>query len=300
MNIAVLLTCHNRKEKTLSCLRTLFSARERYANSISLNIYLTDDGCTDGTSDAVRSSFTNEEITILQGDGNLFWAGGMRMAWKEALKHHRQWDYYLLLNDDTDMFPTLFDEIFSTEEYSIKNYGQEAIVSGITCSKSDHNIMTYGGDVWTNKFLARQKRLKPSQHPQMCDMTNANILLVPVYVVDAIGIFDDGFLHGVADYDYTTTAREHDIPVLVTSRFCGSCDKDHDTSAELRSKICTMTYSQRKKYFSFPTHSSNDPLLFMKKHAPVRYPLVWIGRKMELLCPQMYYFLLNLRKGGKK
>ena len=60
INIAVLLTCHNRKDKTLSCLSSLFAATERYnlskeeGKNVGLDIFITDDGCTDGTADAIR------------------------------------------------------------------------------------------------------------------------------------------------------------------------------------------------------------------------------------------------------
>lgn len=104
MKIAVLLTCFNRKIKTLSCLQSLYHALEvynnKYENKIDLSIYLTDDGCTDGTGNAVRENFIDKNITILQGTGNLFWAGGMCLAWNTALRYNKGWDFYLLLNDD--------------------------------------------------------------------------------------------------------------------------------------------------------------------------------------------------------
>ena len=43
--IAVLITCHNRKEKTLHCLQNL------YKQSITCDVYLVDDGSIDGSSE---------------------------------------------------------------------------------------------------------------------------------------------------------------------------------------------------------------------------------------------------------
>ena len=51
MKTAALLTCHNRKEKTLACLKSL------YRNMPEVDVYLTDDGCADGTAEAVKSIF---------------------------------------------------------------------------------------------------------------------------------------------------------------------------------------------------------------------------------------------------
>lgn len=295
MKIAVILTCFNRKQKTLSCLKSLFEARDNYQPKIDLNIYLTDDGCSDGTAEAVRNSFPTENITILQGDGNLFWAGGMRLAWNEALEKHNEYSYYLLINDDTDMLQNMFEELFSAEEHCNAKYHQEGIISGITCSKTDHTKMTYGGDVWVNKLLAKQRRLKPDTEPQMCDMTNANILLVPVSVVDRIGVFDEAYIHGVADYDYTMRARSKDIPVLITANFCGACDNDHDSYAGILTKLVSMSFSERKKYFSFPPRSGKDHLHFMRKYMPLRYPLVWLGTKMKMYVPKLYCLIHSIR-----
>ena len=299
MKIAVLLTCFNRKGKTLSCLTSLYKALDGYnkyiEDKISLSIYLTDDGCTDGTGDAVRNNFPDKNIKILQGTGNLFWAGGMRFAWNEALKKHNEWDFYLLLNDDTDLLDNLFEELLSTHQYCIDNFNKAGIYSGITSSKSDYNKMTYGGSVWRNKFLATSARLEPIGKPQLCDETNANILLVHKSVVDKIGIFWEKYSHGKADYDYSNMARKKKIPVLLTARFCGRCDNDHKSSKEFEKSIIKMSFAERKKYFSSPIHSDKDYLEYIRRNAPFRFPMVYLGRVLNLYFPKVYYKLNRIR-----
>lgn len=53
IHIATILTCFNRKDKTLSCLRHLYDAQDYYnlksENKINVSVYITDDGCTDNT-----------------------------------------------------------------------------------------------------------------------------------------------------------------------------------------------------------------------------------------------------------
>ena len=49
--IAVLLTVFNRREKTIECLKNLFA--QDIPAEYSIMVYLTDDGCTDGTPEAV-------------------------------------------------------------------------------------------------------------------------------------------------------------------------------------------------------------------------------------------------------
>lgn len=297
MKIAALLTCFNRKDKTLSCLTSLYQALCIYNNKVEdkveLSIYLTDDGCTDGTGYAVRDNFSDKNITILKGTGNLYWAGGMRFAWNEALKKHNEWDFYLLLNDDTDLLDNLFEELLNTHKYCIENYKQSGIYSGITSSKSDHNKMTYGGDIWKNKFLGTSIRLKPIGKPQLCDITNANILLVSKEVVDEIGIFWKGYTHGRADNDYSNQARKKGIPVLLTANFCGRCDNDHKSQKEIADIVKNMSLSERKKYFSHPIRSNNDYLKYIRRNMPLRYPMVYLGRILNVYFPKFYYRINN-------
>ena len=75
MKIAVLYTCFNRKAHTLSSLKCLFASLDYYNNiakdKISITVYLTDDGCTDGTVEAICRVYPDKDIIILKGDGNL-------------------------------------------------------------------------------------------------------------------------------------------------------------------------------------------------------------------------------------
>lgn len=301
IKIAVLLTCHNRKKKTIESLKALYSAREpqhskkNERTSIDIAVFLTDDGCTDGTSDAVIEAFEDKNIHILKGSGDLYWAGGMRMAWREAMKRHSEWDYYLLLNDDTIINPQCFYELFNAEDYSIDKYGVEGIVSGITCATDDPLRITYGGDVILNKITCKSKRLGRSSNPQLVDITNANILLVPKNVVDKIGIFYDGFIHGRADNDYAMLARKNNIPVLITAGACGECDNDHVDYAAVKEKLINMSIAERKAYYHHPLHSFSDFSTYIRRNMPVRYPFVIFFHFVELYFPKIYYFINTLR-----
>ena len=66
--VEVLIAIHNRREKTLDCLTHLY--RQQMPNNYLLEVYLVDDGSTDGTADAVNVCFP--EVTIIGGTGALF------------------------------------------------------------------------------------------------------------------------------------------------------------------------------------------------------------------------------------
>ena len=295
MKTAVLLTCHNRREKTLECLRALYQSLAYYdrthTNTIELVVYLTDDGCTDGTANAIKKEFSDKPIHILHGTGSLYWAGGMRLAWNEALKKHAEWDFYLLLNDDTTLMPYALSELIATHEYSIKMYGKAGLYSGVTCSSTDSNVITYGGNIWINRFLGLSQRIVNEVTPRLCDFTNANILLVAKVVVYKLGIFYSGYTHGCADYDYSIQATKKQIPVLLTSRVCGKCDDDHDSAEVVKQKILAMNLRVRIKYFKHPLRSNKDYLRYILRNTPSRYPFVLLGRLLNVYCPFLYYML---------
>jgi len=282
-NIAILLTCHNRKDKTIKCLQSLFLAKELYQNDIDLTVYCTDDGCTDGTASAIIDMFKDKQIKILSGTGLLYWAGGMRNSWNEALKIH--YDGYLLLNDDTYLNKEAFDELFSMQKFSIKEFKTEGIYCGITC-ESINEQTTYGGRIIVSSFFYTSKSLHPNGNFQSCDLGNANIMYVPQSVVNKIGILDKNYIHGMADYDYTLKAKNKKIPVLVSSKYIGICENDHsDKYVLFRNK----NLIQRIKFLNNPLNLAfTDNLYYMRKHFPQRYLLYLVIGWFKTIFPNIY------------
>ena len=279
--IAVLLACRNRKVKTLACLESLYTATEYFSEFLNITVYLTDDFSTDGTVEAVAENFPS--INIIIGDGNLYWAGGMRVSWKEAL--HKEYDGYLLLNDDTLLFNSLFENILATHSYCINNYKKGGIYIGSTKSPID-NSLTYGGSILTNRFLLKYKKLYPSGNYQECDLGNANIMYVTKEVVKSIGILSDNYKHGIADYDYTLLAKKNKIPVLIMPEYCGVCENDHGNKIEL---FLNKNIKQRINYLKSPIGLAfSDNLIFMKRNFPYRLPFVFLSGIFKVLFPLVY------------
>ena len=303
MEIAAILTCYNRKEKTLTCLQRLFDSADVYnadkeeENIISISVFMTDDACTDGTADAVRKQFADKQITIVLGDGSCYWAGGMRLAWRKAIDSSKenQYAFYLLLNDDTEMMDNAFSELFACHRYALQQYGIPGIYSGITCQHGNPEKVTYSGDVFISSAKTKQVRLGPSSTPQMVDTTNANILMVAPQVVDSIGIFYEGYIHGSADYDYCMQVRKNGFPALITANVCGECEYDHLADGEVARRLSEMTLAERIKYVSVPTHSDYDYLLYVKRNIPYKYFISLMLRKLRLYLPKVYIWICKKR-----
>ena len=75
--ITVIFTCHNRCDMTINCIKSLVEGN----SNISFSFVIVDDNSTDGTKDNIDSLINaGYDIHCISGDGNLFWAGGMRVG----------------------------------------------------------------------------------------------------------------------------------------------------------------------------------------------------------------------------
>ena len=218
--IAAIMACHNRREGTLACLHGLH--RQALPESVVLHVFLTDDGSSDGTADAVRSAYP--EVTILSSEGNLFWNGGMRLAFGAALQ--QGYDYYLWLNDDTILYGDAIQNLLECHADVAGTPDREGIVVGTT-RDGDTGQATYGGVVRYH----RTKRLRfslvvPEEHPVACETMNGNCVLIPGEIARNVGNLDPAFTHSIGDFDYGLRAQAQGYPIWVAPGFMGECSRN--------------------------------------------------------------------------
>ena len=271
LKTVILLTCYNRKDKTLSCLTSLFNCS--IPSEFKFDIIIVDDGSTDGTSEAVKTKFPL--VSIINGNGNLFWAGGMRTAWSEVIG--KGYDAYILINDDVVLNENVLEILSATHQYALTHFGKGGIYVSSTIDQNSNQISYGGSNVSKSLFGNEYKMVKPTDTPINCQITNANILFVSANVVDQIGIFDNRFKQSFADYDYSLTAFENNLPVLVCPGVGGLCKNDHvnnwsSANTTLRKRIAHLYSPKGLEY--------NEYMYFVKKHflfsLPYFFIMVWI------------------------
>lgn len=204
--IAVLMTVHNRKEKTMRCLKCLYDCQ--MPEKCSFDVYMTDDGCTDGTAETVRKAYPG--VCIIQGDGNLYWNRGMWTAWNEAIKG--DYGYYLWLNDDTYLYPIALEELISESDLR----DDKSIIVGAT-ENSEKTAITYGGYVDGERQTPQGKAIE-------VEYFNGNVVLIPRYVYEKLGNLDYYFRHSKGDFDYGMRAKESGIKMIQTDGYLGICE----------------------------------------------------------------------------
>jgi GT2 family glycosyltransferase len=261
--VAVILTCFNRRETTLNCLRALSQQTKK------ADVYLTDDGSSDGTSDAVSKQYP--EVKILQGNGNLFWVGGMRLAFESAMRGN--YDYYLWLNDDTILESDTLERLLTIHQ-QLKLQGRfDSIVVGSTKDPITGQA-SYGGAVKSSKWYSNKYNfVGASQSLQECDTMFGNCVLIPNSVASKVGNIDKAFIHSLGDLDYGLRAKNKGCSIWVAPGYVGTCSKNSIKNSWVDTKLSTL--ERLKKV----THIKAFPLkpwtVFCSRHSGFMWLIYW-------------------------
>ena len=271
-SIAVLLTVHNRKEKTVCCLSRLYSQIK--INHYTLNVYLVDDGSTDGTPEVITKLYPN--VNIINGDGNLFWNRGMHKAWETASKE-KDYDYYLWLNDDTNIVNDCIERLLDLSSAN----RDKAIIVGSTCTTGNPGQITYGG--WKNGKLFTNL-----SKPNKCETMNGNIVLIPKSVYVVLGMNDPTFRHCLGDTDYALRAKEQGIACLTGIGIFGECDAHERPTIWMDP---SQPFEKRWKNFFSPL--GNNPFeffYFRRKHYGILAACAtFVSNWLHFFFPRLWY-----------
>lgn len=247
--IAVLMTVFNRKELTIRCLNNLKNAISRTSGLI-YDTYILDDASTDGTSEMIKVLYP--EVNLITSKGNLFWCRGMIEAWKAASQ--KQYDYFLMLNNDSFIFEDGLVTVLSCSSRTSDN----SIISGAFRSEFS-NKATYGG-----RLKGEKVNLAPNGDLQKIVWLNGNFVLVPKKVFDKIGMLDSVFHHAIGDYDYGLRAIQNGFEVFLTDKYVGTCE-EHDKIQDCYDE--NIPFLKRiKKFYSPLGDNPFQRFIFLNRH----------------------------------
>ena len=275
IKIAILITCHNRRQVTLRCLECIEASH--IPGDIEIDVILVDDGSTDGTSEQVLHRYP--KVKIVHGDGNLYWNGGMRVAFEEALKG--DFTHYLWLNDDTLLYPHAIASLVAACTESTTSNAKPTLIVGST-QDSITKELSYGGLIRASMLKRTQfRRLQPKDYLIRCDSMNGNCVLIPDAVPREIGGIEPRFAHAIGDIDYGLRATNAGFTIYVAVGFVGSCSNNSKTGSFNDPSISTPV---RMKKMLGPKGLPLIPwMVFTKRHAGIFWPLYWIWPYVKLL-----------------
>ena len=262
-DLAVIMTCHNRNQITLNCLKVL------YQQNLSFQVYLVDDGSSDRTSEAVRKQYS--EVNILQGNGSLYWVGGMHLAFAEAMK--QDYDYYLWLNDDTLLEPNAIKILQDTHLALAKQGNDKSIVVGSVKDPTTEEY-SYGGRIRSlKKFSHTFKAIKPTNKAQECDTMQGNIVLIPRSVAKIVGNLETAFTHQRGDLDYGLRAKKLGCSIYIAPGYLGTCPQNSVSGSWVDMSL--SPYQRLKKAFQIKAFPAKEWAIFTKRHSGRFWFIYW-------------------------
>ena len=266
--IAILVTCFNRKAKTLAALQAVMA--QRLPAGCSMEIFLVDDASRDGTTEAVRARFS--QVHLLPGTGSLFWNGGMRLAWAEAFKG--DFDHYLWLNDDTSLDPDAIARLLNVADELAGRGTCDTIVVGSTrdATTGQH---TYGGVIRKSRIHPLKfKLVLPADKPQRCETMNGNCVLVTRATARKAGNLSGCFTHSIGDFDYGLRAAMVGCTIWIAPGFIGTCSRN---SGKGTWTDASLSRWQRWRDLTGPKGlPGREYCKFARLHGGPLWPILWI------------------------
>jgi GT2 family glycosyltransferase len=277
-NLAILITSHNRKEKTLACLNTLFNCS--FPEDYFFDVYLVDDGSTDGTEEAVITIFP--QVNVIQGNGNLYWNKGMRLAWQAAFQV-AEYDFYLWLNDDVTLDKDALIELLNCYQEALNRDNTQALIVG-SCRSGLHALYSYGGRNDYGPII-------PDGKIQLCKYINGNVVLVPKIIFDKIGNLSPEYTHAMGDNDYGLRVIKQGFNCYTTRKYIATCPingiSDWCNPATPLKKRLQLLHSPKGL-------NINEYIIFRKKFWGWEWIIYAVKVYMKVLFPRLYRKALKI------
>ena len=203
-SIYIIIPVHNRKPLTLGCLNNL----KTNGDLQKYHVIVVDDGSSDRTSDEVEENYP--EVTILKGDGNLWWTGAIALGMKYSYEQGAE--YIIWLNDDCQLGNRVLDDLinFASEH-------QNTVIGCQGIDKEKCEVLAFGGKrkTWQGyRFINVLEKTVTK-----CDLLSGNVVCLPRAVIDKLGYPDPiSTPHYGGDSLYLIRIQKAGFAIYVDSR----------------------------------------------------------------------------------
>ncbi len=245
MKIAILMTCYNRVNTTLECLRRLFT--QKMPKGYLFDVWLVDDGSLDGTGDSVKLEYP--QVNVIKSAGGLYWCKGMRLAWDSAAKAYK-YDAYLWLNDDV----MLYDFALSTILADYETVDDCSVIVGAFHQAFGGEEISYGVSTPSGGKVVPQGEVIKAD-----GFTSGNFVFVPKSVFEIVGPIYGGYHHAYGDYDYGMMLTRAHIPQYCSSKVLGVCPQQAERYFHLKGK---NLFQRFRLLFEPKGYCLHDAILF--------------------------------------
>jgi GT2 family glycosyltransferase len=215
-SIYIVTPVFNKRELALRFVKSI--KKQNYPN---FKLTIVDDGSTDGTGEALKKM--HPEVTVLQGDGNLWWSGGTNVGVRYAIKH--QADYILTINHDVTLKPDYLSSLIECA-----NSKPNSLIGSMIVRRDDHeSVWFFGGDYSKSSGLNNHILGQASDftEPTSSVWLTGMGVLVPSEVFRKVGFYDEkNFPLYFGDADFSERARRAGFGLWVNPKSIVYADTD--------------------------------------------------------------------------
>ncbi|ALZ77054.1 glycosyltransferase [Rheinheimera sp. F8] len=286
--LVVLMCSYNRQARTLAALGALFA--QQVPAPYQLQVFLLDDGSSDGTADAVTTLYP--QVCLLHGNGQLYWNGAMRLAWQHALTKFPDASAFVWLNDDV-----LLDDdalLRLVQAWQLATRQNDKPVGAVVGAMREPGTvrLSYGGRCRHSVLqpLRQSPVLAASDQLQRCDFINGNWCLIPADVVAQIGILSPQFTHSMGDYDYGLRALQAGFQLYQAPGSFGECAVNSGRGGVLDA---ALPMAQRLQMLNRPNRwpPAEEWRGFVRTHGGPLRGLSQLRVLLRQYCPRLFLWL---------
>ena len=212
--VYVLIPVFNRVELTKRILQSLQGQK-----SVNLKIIVIDDGSTDGTSEVLKNF---QEVEVLKGNGDLWWAGAINLGLQHIQKSIRKDDFFLFINNDVEVDENFVSSlILASDEFGGAAVGsaiKDKVSGEITSIGAVANLKNFkiydllsdqkikGMRAFENFYPVRFLSGRGAIYPASC-LIKGRVSMKPFLLP-----------HYHADYEFSEQVTRLGIPLIVSTK----------------------------------------------------------------------------------
>lgn len=238
MKVHIIVPVHNR-----AAVSERFAAALARQTLRDFRLVLVDDGCTDDTVARVRQQLGDGQLLVLRGDGNLWWAGALQLAYEHVLAEPVDDGHaVLILNDDVE-----FADDFLQQGLSALALHRDACIQAIGVDRSSGSV--------DRGAIADLRRLdfRPAVEDEAPNCLSTRGLLMSAKTFKHSGGLRPRWLpHYLSDYEFTLRLQRGGTRLVVDDSFRAVVDSeltglDAPSATSLRA-LWSQTLSNRVKF----------------------------------------------------
>lgn len=213
--MAAILVNFNNAVITINCVKSLINS-----TGVCPDVFVVDNASKEADYLLLQRELP-DNVELIRNNRNLGYVGGVNSGIMEARK--RDYDYYLILNNDTVISPDAADALQKTA----LRHNNQCIVSGKVYNMDEPNTLQYIGQ-WCRShnrldyppYIESGRRVDNGEWDKEMemDMIDDIFWLLPRGVLDTVGLYCDFFFLYGEQNDYAFRAKRQGFKLIYTPK----------------------------------------------------------------------------------